>query len=608
MNQKNKWIPDLTESKQMGFGGDFQMEPLLEKAARRGVKKKILVIEDDEGVRKWVTHVLTQAGYDCHEAENGEIGSSIAGIFMPDVILCDIEMPEITGHEVLRRLSQNSKTALIPFIFMTARISSADIREGMTLGADDYLTKPINSEDLLNCVRARLDKKQLQDRQNQIKIQRARDTLTRQIFYDTLTDLPKRRLLIKQFREMSGNNFATESFTVLSVGIDNLRQITHAFGSRCEEMVLQEAARRLKERLDPGALLYRGKNDTFNILIKNNNAAEKTECAIKEMIGSLRESVYVDKQVFQLKISVGRAVHEPKNGGDIETALNQAAMARHSAQNETAHDGRSYVPEMHKSVIDLLTMESHLAKALKNKEFQLFYQPQVDIKTLEVKAVEALIRWKSAALGMIAPLQFIPLAEKNGFILPIGRWVLEEGCRQLKRWESAGLNTKMAINISGCQLDTGDLPADVEKAMDQSGVFPGSIELEITESSMMKDINKTLSQMKILKEQGISIAIDDFGSGYSSLSSLKKLPFDTLKIDRSFINGIETHASSAEIVSAIIKMARTLNLKTIAEGVETVEQLECLRNLKCNEYQGYLFSRPLPASEIPPFLSTVLSV
>ena len=569
---------------------------------RKLAQKKILVIDDDDAVRKWIALVLTKEGYDCHEAGDGNIGASIAEIFNPDVILCDIEMPGIDGYAVFKRLSENPKTALIPFIFVTGRNLREDIRKGMSLGADDYLIKPMAEAELVDSVRARLIKKQLQDRQGQKKIQRARDAVTREISYCRLTHLPNRQLLLKQFLEMNESSFLVDSFAVLSLGMDNLRDITEAFGSRCEEIVLRAVVRRLNRHLDSGAMLYRGKHDSFDVLIRNTKDKNKLEALMKEIIHALSASFSYKNQMFRIKVSIGCTFYEQQSGAQVETILNRAETARHYARKEAEKGYRFYIPEMQKSVVDRMTLENHLYKALKNNELSLCYQPQLDIQGRQIHAVEALLRWHNSKLGMIAPLQFIPLAEVNGLILPIGKWVLEESCRQLKEWQQAGLDLRMAVNISRRQLEEGDLAENVEEILGQSGVRPSCLELEITESLWMKNLSRIQEQIKVLKNTGVMIAIDDFGTGYSSLASLKKIPFDTLKIDRSFITDIETHASNTEIVGAIIKMSKTLKLKTVAEGVETQEQLDCLKTLNCDEFQGYLFSRPVPAPEIPPLL------
>jgi len=571
------------------------------------VKKKILIIDDDAALRYWFADVLSEAGYDCHQAESGDAGVALAGVFLPDVILCDIEMPDTNGYEVIQRLLLSPKTALIPFIFITGRDGRDEVRKGMTLGADDYLTKPMTAAELLDSVRVRLYKKKSLDIRVQTRVQRAKDLLTHEVSYDRLTRLPNRQLLLKQFRKTDQTHYSVDSLAILSVGVDNLSNIADAFGPRCEQIVLRASVRRLKRQLGSGALIYRGKHDSFDIVLRNVKD-KPLETLMKEITRALSESICFKKQVLRVKVSMGCSFYDPHENTQMEIIVTRAETARHYASKEAEDGYRLYLPEMQRSVFDRLTLENRLYKALKNNEFLLFYQPQVDIKTGRIKAVEALLRWKNSELGMISPLHFIPLAEENGLINPIGTWVLEESCRQIKKWKEAGLDLTVAVNVSGRQFESGELPDIVENTLKQSGVEPASLELEITESLLMKDSEKILAQMTVLKTKGILFAIDDFGTGYSSLSSLKKFPFDTLKIDRSFVTGIETHASNTEIAATIIKMAKTLKLKTLAEGVETREQLECLKGLHCGEYQGFLFSRPLPASEVRLLLEKTLTL
>ncbi len=567
------------------------------------IKKKILVIDDEEPVRKWVVAILAAEGYDCRESGDGVLGYSVAESFMPDVILSDINMPQASGYDVFERLSQNPKTASIPFIFLTGSDMPEDVRKGMNFGADDYLTKPIAAADLLASVHARLNKKQQQEQQIQIKVQHVRDALVHENYYDAVTHLPNRQFLIKQFQGLNRADLQKVPLAIVSIGLDSLIHITEAFGARGAQIVLHVANDRIKQCLNPEDLLYRGEYDSFNVLIWNVSDQQKIEMQMQAIIQSFKDPVPIADHPCRIKVTIGWTIYDPNSDEPLETFLNHAATARQKAFNDSSQAFQKYYPEMQKFVVDRLMLENYLYKALENDEFRLVYQPQVNVATGQVKAVEALIRWHSSKLGVVNPLQFIPIAEKTGLILSIGKWVIDESCRQWRRWRDQGLDLKMAVNISGRQLRDGDLPRQVAEAMLASKIPQGALELEITESLLIKDVDNTIDQMKALKQQGVTIAIDDFGTGYSSLAILKKLPFDALKIDRSFITDIEVQASNIEIVETIIKMAQTLNLKTIAEGVETPEQLNCLKRLHCEEFQGFLFSRPKPESEMTLFLA-----
>jgi len=282
--------------------------------------------------------------------------------------------------------------------------------------------------------------------------------------------------------------------------------------------------------------------------------------------------------------------------------LDQAETAMYYASDRGGRGYCFYQPEMHQRALDRATLEGHLRHALKRGELMLFYQPQVEIGTGKIKGMEALIRWKHPEMGFVSPAQFIPVAEESGLILDIGRWVLETACRQCKpRLENHSL--RIAVNLSGNQFQGGDLAGQIKNLLQETAFPPECLELEITESLLMKNVESTLKQLKEFKAMGITLAIDDFGTGYSSLAYLKQFPVDVLKIDRLFVREVATNPADAEIASTIIKMAHQLKLKVLAEGVETQDQLDTLHRLGCEEFQGFLFSRPVPMSDFEKLLA-----
>jgi EAL domain-containing protein (putative c-di-GMP-specific phosphodiesterase class I) len=301
--------------------------------------------------------------------------------------------------------------------------------------------------------------------------------------------------------------------------------------------------------------------------------------------------------------SIGIALY-PDDGTDVDDLLKNAEKAMRHTKSEGKNNYHFYSSSMHSSVLELLTLESDLHKALERDELVLYYQPKVDAATRMVKGMEALIRWKHPDKGLIPPLQFIPLAETSGLIIPIGEFVIRTACGQIKTWQEAGYKQmNIALNVSSRQFDQQDLMEIVKEAIKDAMIPPQCLELEITESIIMRNPEKAIRTLTELKAMGIQIAIDDFGTGYSSLSYLKRLPLDFLKIDQSFVRNLASDPNDQAIVRATIAMAHSLNLKTIAEGVETEEQLSFLQEHGCDEIQGYLFSRPLPAEEIPGILA-----
>jgi EAL domain-containing protein (putative c-di-GMP-specific phosphodiesterase class I) len=294
----------------------------------------------------------------------------------------------------------------------------------------------------------------------------------------------------------------------------------------------------------------------------------------------------------------------PDDGTDVDELLKNAEKAMRHTKSEGKNNYHFYSSSMHSSVLAVMTMESDLHKALERNELVLYYQPKVDAATRMVKGMEALIRWKHPDRGLIPPLQFIPLAETSGLIIPIGEFVIRTACGQIKTWQEAGYKQmNIALNVSSHQFDQQSLIEIVKKALQVTMISPQCLELEITESIIMRNPEKAIRTLTELKAMGIQIAIDDFGTGYSSLSYLKRLPLDFLKIDQSFVQNLASDPNDQAIVRATIAMAHSLNLKTVAEGVETEEQLSFLQEHGCDEIQGYLFSCPLPAEEIPGILA-----
>ncbi|MEH2081177.1 MAG: EAL domain-containing response regulator [Nostoc sp.] len=395
---------------------------------------KILIIEDEEAVRENILDLLEAEDFQTIAAANGRIGVNLAISEVPDLILCDMMMPEIDGYGVLTALRQDPSTATIPFIFLTAKSAKSDFRQGMDMGADDYITKPFTRSELLSAIMNRLEK------------------------------------------------YAT-----------------------------------LKRYLSPQTVI--------------NNLSPKMQL---------------------LEISLHRAIKQ------------------HNFQ-----------------------------------EFEIYYQPIVDIASGKIVSAESLLRWQSLELGMIYPTEFIPLAESTGLIVPIGKWVLKKVCQQIQSWRNAGIRSLIvAVNLSVIEFNQPDFIHNVVNFISVNNLEPDDLELELTESMIMQDVNSAIATMSKLQSLGVKIAIDDFGTGYSSLIYLKNLPINTLKIDRYFIHNVANDPQKSAITKALIQMAHNLNLDVVAEGVETEVELDFLRQHNCNSMQGYLFSRPLTAAEFEYFLFT----
>ena len=326
-----------------------------------------------------------------------------------------------------------------------------------------------------------------------------------------------------------------------------------------------------------------------------------------ELLQSFREPFRIDETEMAISVSVGVTMY-PEDGADFGTLMRKADMAMYRAKDAGRNSYRFFNEEMNDAVIEQVTLHSGLRRGLEAGQFALHYQPQIELSSGRLVGAEALIRWNHPDLGLVSPARFIPVAEETGLIVEIGDWVLREACREAARWIGLGLSEPLvAVNLSALQFRRGDIEKSVTKALEESGLEPHMLELELTESILISDTENVLSTVKRLKIMGVRLSIDDFGTGYSSLSYLKRFEVDKLKIDQSFIRDLATDPEDAAIVRAIIQMAHSLGLKTIAEGVETQDVLDHLRLFHCDETQGYFHARPLPADDFVAFFQARLA-
>jgi EAL domain-containing protein (putative c-di-GMP-specific phosphodiesterase class I) len=316
-----------------------------------------------------------------------------------------------------------------------------------------------------------------------------------------------------------------------------------------------------------------------------------------KVVSALVQPYFIDRQEQNISASVGIAIY-PDDGADMRTLMSNADSAMYHAKKMGRNNSQFFTPEMNQAASERLELERALRRAVENDEFELYYQPKVDVASGRIGAMEALVRWRHPTRGIVSPAEFIPLSEELGLIIPLGAWVLLTACQQNKRWQEAGLAPlRVAVNLSAVQFRQRNLADFVAQMLADTGLDPSWLELEVTESVVMQNAEDATDTLMQLHGQGIHISIDDFGTGYSSLSYLKRFPLDTLKIDRSFVRDISTNPDDAAIVKSVIALAHSLRLKVIAEGVETAEQLDYLRSLGCDEYQGYYRSKPVTAAE-----------
>ncbi len=430
------------------------------------------------------------------------------------------------------------------------------------------------------------------------------------VYYDSVTGLPNRKLFNERFTlviEQARRH--DRRLALLFLDLDRFKRVNDTFGLAAGDELIRTIARRLVESVrktdavsrppaeEQAPTVARLGGDEFMILVSEVEDVHHVAKVAERLIHAVREPVALQGHEIVSAASIGIALY-PHDGREPEELLRNANAAMHHAKAGGGNRYQFYSEEMNRSTLERLLLENALHRALINREFVVFYQPQVDVKSGRLVGAEALIRWRHPDKGLVPPMQFIPLAEESGLIVPMGEWVLRTVCLQSKIWRESGLPTiRLGVNVSGRQFAEEDFARSLSSVLSETGSDPAYLELELTESMIMSDVEANRKNLDRLKEIGVRLSVDDFGTGYSSLSYLRRFPLDTLKIDRSFLAGVPEDVDQTAITKAIIALAHSLNLKIVAEGVETRSQLDFLREQCCDEAQGYLFSKPVPEQD-----------
>jgi diguanylate cyclase len=584
----------------------------------------VLVIEDETSLRENLVNLLAREGFATLAAADGTEGFQQAKTQSPDLILCDIKMSGIDGYEVLQLLRQDPDTANVAFIFLSGQVEPAHIRQGMNLGADDYLLKPFQPKELLQAIYSRLK------RQSAVKpadrplrhlapigtgpgaLERRSTAPDRQrpsrqsgpSQFDPLTQLPSRAALnsILQATLDKAREY-DYLITVLSLNIVRFSSINAAYGFAVGDVILHQFATRLQQQVGEDGTVIRTNGDEFAIVLDNLSWEEDALHWADKIWHAGSESCYVDGRRIDLQIAIGGASVQHGQSTPEQVML-QADMARRSCEKWGGqvpyifHDAN-----LSAQTVEQRLLETDLTRAIHQGEFQIHYQPQITLPTGTITGVEALIRWRHPYRGMVSPDRFITIAEEMGLIVPIGEWVLRTACLQVKRWQGLSpVPLKVSVNLSIRQLQQEDLAGQITRILQSVDLHPCQLTLELTETNLMADIDQAIGTLKRLQNLGIKIAIDDFGKGYSSLHYLSRLPIDILKIDQSFVRRLPDDPQAIAISNAIITLAHDLNLGIVAEGVENEQQVQFLTTHGCHVMQGHLYSPALPGEDFAALL------
>jgi diguanylate cyclase (GGDEF)-like protein len=426
--------------------------------------------------------------------------------------------------------------------------------------------------------------------------------------HDYLTDLPNRLLLDDRLAQaMSAAHRHGRQLAVLFVDVDRFKHINDSLGHAIGDELLLSVARRLVASVRASDTVSRQGGDEFVVLLSTVAHPEDASLSANKILTALGMPHRVKEHDLQITVSMGISIY-PDDGTDAETLVKHADIAMLNAKESGRNNYQFFRPDMNEHALERQSLESGLRHALDQREFTLYYQPKMDLETDAITGAEALIRWRQPGRRIVLPEKFILIAEQCGYIVPIGRWVLREACRQTQSWLDEGLvPLPVAINISAVELRSKDFVAGVRAVLRETRLDPRYLEFELTETALMQDPKSTIAILTSLKDMGVRLTLDDFGTGYSSLSYLKRFPIDALKIDKSFVHGLCTNADDANIVSAVINMGKSFRLKVIAEGVETREQFLRLQAEQCAEGQGYYFQAPVAGNEFAKLLGSDLS-
>jgi diguanylate cyclase (GGDEF)-like protein len=569
----------------------------------------VLIVDDESKNRRLLEVLLGPEGYATRTAGGGSGALASIADDPPDLILLDDRMPGLSGRQVAKVLKSDPATSNIPIIMVTVQTDREARLAALEAGAEDFMSKPVDRAELWLRVRNLLRLKEagdvLENRRLNLETEvLARTADLRQLTHcDALTGLPNRTLVYETLtRTLVHASSVGQTVAVLFLDLDSFKNVNDTHGHALGDELLIQVSDRLMKCVRVRDTVGRLGGDEFALILMMPPDGQDAAVVAEKIQNVLLQPFCLDGHDVTVTASIGIALH-PDDATDTDTLLKYADTAMYQAKQSGRDAFRFFTSAMNTELSRRLELEHALRAAVRNQEFVLHYQPKVDLAGGQVVGLEALLRWERPGFGLVPPGEFICALEDSGLIVEVGRWVIAAACEQVGRWIQLGMDpVQVSVNVSERQFVKGDLEGDVRRALETYGVPAELLELELTESLLMTNTDRTVAILENLKAAGVQISIDDFGTGYSSLAYLRRFPIDKLKIDYSFIQEITRSPDDAAIALAIIRMGHSLNLKVIAEGVETAGQLAFLRRHKCDQMQGYYFSRPLPVPALEQLL------
>ena len=589
---------------------------------------KILIVDDIPDNLRLLSTTLTEQGYQVCCAKNGSIALIRARKDLPDLILLDINMPDLEGYQVCEQLKTDPTTSSIPIIFLSAQDDIQDKVKAFAMGGVDFIGKPFQVEEVLVRVKNQLAlqaanaeirslneelEQRVQKRTSQIELanqllqqeilqrRQLERRLRHEALHDSLTGLPNRSLFMEHVERCLDNviDQPEEQFAILFVDLDRFKIINDTLGHLVGDELLIACASRLQECMTEQHTLARLGGDEFTILLEQIKNVNDAVTVAEKILQKFTTFFNLDDRRITITVSIGIVIGDCEYRQETDL-LRNADTAMYRAKEKGKARYEIFTQQMHLNVMRRLELEHELRDAIANQDFVLYYQPILSLNNLELKGFEALVRWQHAERGMISPKEFISLTEETSLIIPLGKWVMSEACRQLKAWQDRLPKAKsltMSINVAGEQLYNPHFLTTIDRIIAETKINPQYLKLEITESMLIGNTTQVITVLQQLKTRQIKLSIDDFGTGYSSLSYLPQFPIDILKIDRSFVDKMNLTQHNLEIIKTIITLAQVLDLQLVAEGIETKEQHQILKSLGVEFAQGYLFAKPLTAEQ-----------